>query len=359
MNHDGVNWLQENPHLLENFSGICIDEFTAFKNPNSDRSRALRELRHHFTVRWIMSATPTPNSVTDIWFPVYFCDGGLRLGKTFSLFRQQVCDPIPIPGVAFGKNWIDKDEAQSIMGDRLRDICLRYKREECSDLPPNHTYHRYVELGDKAQRYYDQMVRESVLELDEAEIEAVHAGARVQKLLQICSGAIYDEDKLTHTLCLERYKLVADLIEERDHTVTAFLWQHQRDAIAKELRKRRLSYAIIDGNTGYAERNQAVADFQAGKLRTILAHPQSAGHGLTLTRGKATIWASPTYNAEHFIQFNARIDRTGQERETETILVTARNTLEEQVYEKTGDKIVRMSDLLHLLKSLYELRKTS
>lgn len=359
INHDGVKWLADNPHVLEGFNGLCVDEFTAFKNPNSDRSNNMRELRHYFHVRWLMSGTPTPNSVTDIWFPAFIADDGARLGKAFNLFRNQVCDPEPIPGVAFGKNWVDKPNAQDLVGERLRDIALRYRLEDCIDMPERHEYTHHVTLTPEARRRYEEMLRESVLELDEADIEAVHAGARTQKLLQICSGAVYDEDGNAHVLDTSRYELVADMADARDHSLIAFMWQHQKDAIEKALKKRGLSYAVIDGNTAHADRTQAVEDFQAGKLRVILAHPQSAGHGLTLTRGRTLIWASPTYNVEHFAQFNARIYRAGQHETTEFILVTAEDTLEETVYRKLGDKSLRMTDLLHLLKQLYETRQTA
>ena len=358
MNHDGVKWLLNNQHYLEQFSGLVIDEFTAFKNPNSDRSKALRALREYFHVRWLMSGTPTPNSVTDIWFPAYICDDGLRLGKAFSLFRKQVCDAYPIPGVAFGKQWVDKPDAQDIVADRLRDISIRYRFDECIDIPPNHQYHYYVDMDSETERRYTEMMRQSVIELENGDlIEAVHAGARVQKMLQILSGAVYDGDKLVHTFSTERYDLIADLCDARDKTLVGFLWQHQKEAIAHALKKRGISYRIIDGTvTKPEDRNTAVDEFQTGDLRVILAHPQSAGHGLTLTSGQTTIWASPTYNAEHFVQFNARVPRAGQTQKTETILVTARNSWEEQVYDKLNAKVVRQSDLLTLLKHLYEIR---
>jgi SNF2 family DNA or RNA helicase len=102
------------------------------------------------------------------------------------------------------------------------------------------------------------------------------------------------------------------------------------------------------------EREKAVALFQAGKLRVIFAHPQSAGHGLTLTKGTATIWVSPTYNAEHFQQFNRRIYRAGQTQRTETICIAAAGTAEEQVYEKLNGKIERMDTLMDLLCGLQD-----
>jgi len=358
MNHDGVKWLLENEHYLKDFDGLIVDEFTAFKNPNSDRSKALGKLRHHFTVRWLMSGTPRPNSITDMWFPTFVCDDGVRLGKSFAIFRNQVCDAYPIPGVAFGKTWVDKANADDIVADRLRDITLRYRFDECIDIPANHTYTINTDLTPETEKLYKEMLRESVIALENGQlVEAVHAGARVQKLLQILSGAVYDEFGETHVLDTSRYELIADLAANRHKTLIGFIWQHQKVAIAKALKARGISYRVIDGTvTNIDDRSKAVDEFQKGNLRVILAHPQSASHGLTLTSGQTTIWASPTYNAEHFVQFNARVPRAGQTQKTETILVAARNTWEEQVYEKLQAKVSKQSDLLALLKKLYDIR---
>ena len=97
-----------------------------------------------------------------------------------------------------------------------------------------------------------------------------------------------------------------------------------------------------------------VERFQAGQLKVLFAHPQSAGHGLTLTRATTAIWCSPTYNAEHFQQFNRRIHRSGQTQKTETILIAARNTWEEQVYAKLNGKLNRMESLLTILNNLHK-----
>ena len=92
--------------------------------------------------------------------------------------------------------------------------------------------------------------------------------------------------------------------------------------------------------------------FQNGHFQVLFAHPQSASHGLTLTKGTSAIWSSPTYNAEHFQQFNRRIYRAGQTRKTETILIAARNTWEESVYDKLNGKLGRMENLLNILTTL-------
>jgi SNF2 family DNA or RNA helicase len=86
--------------------------------------------------------------------------------------------------------------------------------------------------------------------------------------------------------------------------------------------------------------------------RIILAHPQSAAHGLTLTKGTASIWASPTYNLEHYQQGFRRIYRAGQTQKTETIVIVAENTIEERVWEALQNKKVKMDELLGQLTEI-------
>jgi SNF2 family DNA or RNA helicase len=98
---------------------------------------------------------------------------------------------------------------------------------------------------------------------------------------------------------------------------------------------------------------------QTGQLQVVFCHPQSAGHGLTLTTATSVIWASPTYNAEHYQQFNRRIYRAGQTKKTEVIHIAASNTWEPEVYTKLEGKLERMDELLSILNKLTPMRKAS
>ena len=133
-----------------------------------------------------------------------------------------------------------------------------------------------------------------------------------------------------------------------------FNWAHQRDLLVKEFKKRGITYAVIDGSTSDKARKEAVDLFQQGFYRVLLAHPQSAAHGLTLTKGTATIWASPTYNLEHWLQGNRRIYRAGQTQKTETIVVLAPGTVEDKVFKKLSDKNVRQSNMLSFLQEMFD-----
>lgn len=347
INHDGVKFLKDRPELLEDFNTLVVDESTAFKHYNSQRSKAMKAVAQHMDYRVILTGTPNSNGVLDLWHQIFLVDDGEHLGQNYFGFRNLVCEPrvLNVAGRTITK-WVEKDTANAKVTSQLNSITFRVKFEDVIEIPANHERTVHVELPKQLMKQYREFMRDSVMLLESGQITAMNAGVRMRKLLQLLTGAIYDEAGNAHTVHTDRYNLVLDLAEETDHCVVAFNWRHERIALCDEARRRGLSFGVIDGETPYAERTQIVNDFQDGKLHIVFAHPQSAGHGLTLTRGNRTIWASPTYNAEHYQQFCRRIYRAGQTRKTETIRIAALNTVEQEVYEKLNGKLDAMDELL-------------
>ena len=355
-NHDAVKWLLKNKQYLDGFDTLCIDEFTAFKNKDSQRSKAAARLAELFDYRIAMSGTPNSNTILDIWHPALLVDDGERLGKRFYGFRSAVCTP---QFNGYANVWVDKPEAQEMVAAAIKDINVRYTLEDCIDMPEQSINTMYVDLPAKIMQQYNTLAEDSVLYTGKGTINAIHAGAKVKKLLQLCTGAVYDDHGSSLMVHDARYQLVMDLIQARDHSLVAFNWRHEREKLTELSDKAGIKYDFIDGTTPAKKRKDIVDRMQAGQLQVVFAHPQSAGHGLTLTRATSVIWASPTYNAEHYQQFNRRIYRAGQTKKTEVIQIAARDTWEPDVYEKLQDKLGRMEDLLTVLNKLNELRKTA
>lgn len=351
-NHDAAKWLAKQPDsFFDKFDTLIIDESPAFKHHTSQRSKAVAKIKRFFPHRSVMTGTPNTNTVLDIWHQVNIVDDGQRLGRSFYAFRNVVCAPRQVGPSARMLKWEDRDGAEEAVTDKIADITLRYKLSECHDIPANHKYIVPLQISAKLREQYEEMERLAVMELKSgAVISAVNAAAVVTKLLQICSGAVYDSEGTYHLLDRARYELVADLAEECRHSVVFFNWKHQRDELVREFEARDITFAVIDGAASTGARSRAVESFQAGMLRVILAHPQSAAHGLTLTRGTRTIWSSPTYNLEHWIQGNHRIDRAGQTQKTETVNVIAEGTIEEHVYAVLNGKRARLENMLEYLK---------
>lgn len=352
-NHDAAKWLAGRPaKFWQKFKGgaLVIDESGAFKHHTSQRSRAVNKIKKHFVRRVCMNGTPNPNTVLDVWHQVFILDDGKRLGKSFFAFRNSVCTPEQVGPRAEMVKWTDREGAEEAVASLLADITIRNRFEDCVDIPANHQYEVPFFLTKKLLQYYQDMERDQLLLLKDGKIQAINAAAVVTKLLQIASGAVYDGEGDYKLLDTARYELVADLAEERQHSLVFFNWKHQRDELVKEFDKRGITYMIIDGTVSAKAREEAVRLYQAGFYRVGLLQPQSAAHGLTLTRASAAIWSSPTYNLEHFLQGSRRHYRAGQKEKTETISVIAQGTLEERVYQVCQTKGARMNNLLDMLK---------
>lgn len=352
-NHDAVKWCLANKKQWDGFDTLIVDESTAYKHASSQRSRALRTLSKFFAFREALTGTPNPNSVLELWHQILILDDGERLGSSYYRFRDAVCNPVRTGPGPNHIEWRDKEGAEEIVFDLIRDITIRHKFEDCVSIPPNHNYSVWFDLPPRLRAQYEEMVNQTSMMLDDGkELTAVHAASLSNKLLQIASGAVYTGDEKEYRILDNtRNELVMDLIEQRTHSVTAFMWRHQREQLEAAAKARQITYGVIDGSTSRLNHNRYIEEFQAGKLKTLFIHPASAAHGLTLTKGVATIIVSPTYNAEHYKQIMHRIYRTGQTQATETINVLARGTIDERVHDSLERRLSSMQLLLELMEA--------
>ena len=352
-NHDAVKGVLDNKNL-DDFGIIIIDEITAFKHRTSQRSKALAKIVKNFEFRAGLSGTPNSNGVTDIWHQIYVLDDGESLGTSFWKFRQSVCEPRQIGPRPEMLEWVDKEGAEEAVMDILSGNMIRNKLEDCHDMPEQSIIRYDFELSKKHKQAYEDLQAQSVLLLENGDtVTALHAGTLTNKLLQVASGAVYDQEKVAKLIATERYELVIELIQEYGRCLVAFNWTHQRDQMIDLAKKAKLKYAVIDGSIKDQDRIKAVDDFQAGKLDVIFAHYMSASHGLTLTAGQTTIWPSPIYDAERYRQFNGRQYRAGQKEKTRVIQICAQDTIEAKIYDEVlHGKLDKMQLLLDLAQEL-------
>ena len=173
-NHDAVKWLVKNQHVLDGFNTLCIDEFTAFKNKDSQRSKAALKIAKLFDYRIAMSGTPNSNTICDIWHPTLIVDDGHRLGHRFYSFRSNVCTPV---FNGFANEWKDKPDAELMVAAAIKDINIRYELEECIDMPEQSYHTVTTQLSPTMLKAYKDLADDNVLWTGEATINAVHAGA--------------------------------------------------------------------------------------------------------------------------------------------------------------------------------------
>lgn len=349
-NVDAVKWVaQQKKPFFAKFSELVIDESTAYKHHTSQRSRSAFKIAAHFKYKACLTGTPTGNSITDIWHQIALLDGGARLGPSFFAFRSQVSEPVQVGRKTNMINWVDKEGAEEAVFGLISDITIRHKLDECTDIPQQHIYTVPFKMAKKQRKLYDDLFDTQLLIMAAGKLTAINAAAVTTKLQQVASGAVYDNDRVAHVIDDSRAEMVLDLVEARKTCLVFFFWQHQRDQLVKAAEARGLSYCVIDGDTSDADRNAYVMRYQAGHYKVMFAHPVTTAHGVTLTAGTTTIWASPTSNLEWFKQGNARQRRIGQKAKTEVIVVIADDSVEERIYhEMLMPKDVRMTNLLDL-----------
>lgn len=385
-NHDAVKWLVKQKAAwwkAMGFSELIVDEPTAYKHHASQRSRAMLKISRMkigtqpvFPQRKAMTATPNSNGICDIWHQAMILDHGKRLGDSYFAFRNTTCTPVQVGRNQQAVQWRDKDGAEEAVFGLLSDIVVRHKFEDCVDIPATHHYTVDYELPSKLAKTYETMEDAQLLVLGigmnqtagavankittgSPKITAINAAAVATKLLQICSGAVYENPTRFHVLDTGRYELLLDMVEQRKHSLLFFQWKHQRDQLVAEAVKRGVTHCVLDGNATDKEREAMVQGYQAGLYQVMFAHPRSAAHGLTLTKGTSIIWAGPIYDLELFEQGNKRQARIGQKQKTEVVVVIAKGTLEEKVYELLMAKNIRMSNLLDLFASIKPLKKAA
>lgn len=362
VNTDGVKDISKNKalykRLADEFDHLIIDEISYFKHATSARSKAMAKLAKLFDWRFGLSGTPNPRSVTELWHPMYILDGGQRLGSSFFRFRNavQIAEQVgPMPNHV---QWTDREGVDVDVFALLQDILVRHSFEDVmTHVPPNHKATYPFALSNKLFRQYVELERTSMLQLRDGGINAVHAASLRNKLLQLCSGAVYTNDERGYVvLDTRRYELIAELVEEREHSVVFYNWQHQCDLLEAEFNKRGVVYAVINGSTPAKLREEYVRRYQDGELETLLLHPQTGAHGLTLTRGTTCILSSPIYEADLLKQAIHRIYRGSQSQITNTVLVRAEGTVEDLVYARLDARTDRMQSFLALIEQAQKRR---
>lgn len=347
-NHDAVNWLAKQPKaFFEKFSDLVVDESTAYKHRTSLRSKALRKISNYFENIILMTATPTTTGVLDLWHQMLILDRGERLGSNYWHFRNATHDATPDPAFPSRLIWTEKPGISEVVASLTQDITIRFARDECLDLPERIIREIRYTLPTELYETYQILKKKCIITLNE-ETTVFQKHTLRTKLLQAISGVVYDKDKEVLTLDNSRTNLVLDLAEEVPHAIVAFNWHHQVDQLTKLATHRHLNFAILDGNTH--NKADVIERFQNGEYRILFAHPQSASHGLTLTKATRTIWASPCQSPELFSQMNDRIYRAGQTKKTEILLIAAEDTLEPGVYLTHLKRLSNMNNLLEMME---------
>lgn len=310
-NRENVVWLVDYYRNAWPFDMVVVDESSSFKSHSAKRFKALASVGGHIDRMVELTGTPSPNGLDDLWAQVFLLDGGERLGKRYTQFRERYFQPDKRGADGMVYSYEAKPGSEEGILERISDICISMKAGDYLQLP-DVTYHEIpVELDAKAAKAYHDMEREMVLQLPEdgEDISVTSAAALGNKLLQLANGAIYDEDRQVHEVHGCKVEAFMELVEslQGKPALVFYNYQHDRTRLLEALKKTGLRVREL-------KTPQDEDDWNARRIDILLTHPASSAYGLNLQQGgNHVIWFGLTWNYELYTQANKRLHRQGQQ----------------------------------------------
>lgn len=354
ISRDNIAWLCSLYAAKLPYDMLVIDELSSFKAHQTQRFKSLRLARPWFKRVVGLTGTPAPNGLINLWSQMYLIDRGERLEKTITAYRSRYFRPGASNGYVVYSYKLLSD-SERLIQERIKDICISMRAEDYLEMPERIDNFVRVTMPDKLMDAYKKFEQENVItlanEIEEGTttVNAVNAAALSNKLLQFANGAMYDENKNVvpiHDLKLEALK---EIIEAADGKPVLVAWTYQfdRDRIKNYFR----SMAPRELKTA-----EDINDWNAGKVRLMLAHPASAGHGINLQAGgNIIVWYGLTWSLELYQQFNARLYRQGQKQRTIIHHIVNTGTHDEDVVRALKSKDKTQNNLMNSIKAKLEL----
>lgn len=349
INRENVQWLVDYYRNQWPFDMVVIDELSSFKNHNAKRFKALKNIRPHIKRIVGLTGTPAPNGLLDLWAQIYLLDQGERLGKSFHGFRERYFEPDKRSRNRVF-SYVPKPGAEEAINRLISDICISMKEEDYLELPDIMYNTIPVQLDDKAKKAYQKLEREMLLQVDESTIDAGSAAVLTNKLLQLCNGAVYDENQQIVEIHNNKIEAFMELIEglNGNPALVFYNFQHDKERLIKALSKTGLRVREL-------KTPQDETDWNNRQIDILLAHPASAAYGLNLQQGgNHCIWFGLNWSLELYQQANKRLHRQGQ---TEKVIIhhlTVVDGIDEDVARALEDKHSTQENLLNALKARIE-----
>jgi len=340
INRENVEWLVEHYGTRWPFDMVVIDESSSFKNASSKRFKAMRRVLPYTQYMALLTGTPSPNGLIDLWSQIYLIDFGQSLGRTMTAYKQRFFE-----ADYMGYKFKARDGSEGSIHNLIAPFTVHMSAEDYLDLPPRIDLTIKTQMPDAALQRYKDFERTLLAELDDGDVvEAMTAAVLANKLLQYANGGLYTDDKKNWSeIHSAKLDALAEILEDNAGENVLVSYNYRFDL--ERLQKRFPDAVVLD------KQQETIDRWNRGEIRLLLAHPASAGHGLNIQAGGSLIvWFGMTWSLENYLQFNARLHRQGQTKPVRIIHLVTEDTIDERVLAALGNKEKSQSALLKALK---------
>jgi len=348
INRENVVWLTNELSGIGDswdFDMVVIDELSSFKSAKSQRFKALRKYITRSPRVVGLTGTPAPNGLIDLWSQIYLLDSGERLGTTLTSYRETYFVPNQRNQTTIF-NYKLKKGADLEINRKIADICISMRAEDYLEMPKRKDNILYIALSDKEQKAYNKFERDCYMQFIEGEVTAHTAAALTNKLLQYTNGAMYCDDGQYANTNTKKLDALEEIVDTCAGKPILCFYSFRHD-LARIQQKFTFAEKLKNAND--------ITRWNNGDIRLLLAHPDSAGHGLNLQAGgNIIVWFGLTWSLGLYQQANARLYRQGQEHTVIIHHLICKGTVDEIVYRGLQEKAEVQENLLNALKNKYK-----
>lgn len=345
INPEGLLWLYDVRRATPTFDVLVVDESTKFKDSTTRRFKLLKPHLPTFSRRWILTGTPAPNGLIDLFGQMYILDLGRALGRYITHFRNRYMER-----AGFNMyDWRPRYGAFEEIIEEIKPLILQLSAEDYLQMPELISTYKEVTLPPEAAKMYTELEDYFITQLQDDKLVAANAAVAGGKCRQIANGAVYDSDKVWHPIHDEKLEALEELLEELSGKPALVLYEFNHDR--ERILNRFGAVPVLGSGTSPKQIEDIIGRFNAGEIPVLLGHPGSMGHGLNLQGAcHHIIWFGITWNLEFYDQAIARVYRQGQ-KEARVFVhhLVAKDTLDEKVVRVLDQKDKTQQSLLEAL----------
>ena len=336
INRENTTWLVESG--LWDFDCLVIDELSSFKAPNTKRFKSLKKVRG--TVKYAIGMTGTPGDLLSLWSQVFIMDGGLRLGRFITGYRERYFVPDKRNATTIF-SYKPKPDAEEAIYKKISDIAISMKGSDYLSLPPLVKSNVEVFMDEKEQAMYDQLKADLILPFADGDIDAQSAVGLSNKLLQMSCGQVYDENGNVKVIHRRKLEALEDIIEAANEKPILVIYTFKSD---KELLINKFGAVPVDAP-------EDIARFNRGEIPVAIMHPAS-GFGLNLQESCShLVFYGLTWSLQDYSQTCGRVFRQGQENTVTIQHIVTKGTIEEDVLAALDKKDCTQEAILAAVKA--------
>jgi hypothetical protein len=357
INYDGLEWLLKTNVIQNRFFDVLVcDESHKLKSTKTKRFKLLKSVLKYFRRRWILTGSPRPKGLLDLFGQIFVLDMGASLGRYITHYRMQYFTPSGYNGY----DWVPNVGADKAIAKKIAPLVLQMTDTEYVKLPKLMTYPElqpiYVDMPHTARRVYKEMENLLITQIASGEVTAANAAVASMKCRQIANGGLYITEASLASGGVRRWELihnektdaVIDLLEELNGMPALISYDFNHDLA-------RLKIALGENIPTLPARNMReeglICDaWNTGNMTTLLGNPQSVALGLNLQGGRVIVWHSMTWNYEHYDQFIRRVYRSGQKDKVFVYHIIARDTIDEVMLEVAQQRATGQNGFFNLLR---------